>query len=620
MDAWQRFQAHRGTGDLRRIRSTVRGILDQLQAIAVRHGDADAAALLRRDAARIDVARTLPKKSPPASASMPTLEQFTAELSNADFYSEAELVELLEERYGRAASLRPASRTEQGRALHRDTPELRAVKRKGRLVARQVEALRRLESLAATQPVADDSTTAWLDAQTCKRLQSVGVLTLGQLQFFIRLHGYRWYSKVVRVGEGKAGRLTQWLREHEDTLGPVAVSALAPVTKMGAWLKEPPPAVAVVPIERLRLPAHLSGQGGSNRGASERCKARARDDYQAVVEWLELRRPSGESGNAHTFRAYRKEAERFLLWAVFERRKAMSDLDHVDCMEYRRFLGDITPAWIGFKSVPRWSEHWRPFEGPLGVRSKKMAEAVVTTMCAWLTDVKYLDSNPWTQVPKVNRPAPLQELRSLSDKQWKIVDAWLHEQPETPANERLRMMFAIALATGMREAELANAKAGWLRQDVDEEGQLAWNLVVLGKGSKEREVPLTAKVAQQLATHLAGKGQGAELCDVSPEVPLLSALKDPMRPLQPDRVYELMKAALIACADSIEHTDPKSAQRIRQASPHWLRHTHGRMFVEAGGDRGVLRQNLGHASDATTAIYDRSGVRHRRREVEKVFG
>ena len=43
-------------------------------------------------------------------------------------------------------------------------------------------------------------------------------------------------------------------------------------------------------------------------------------------------------------------------------------------------------------------------------------------------------------------------------------------------------------------------------------------------------------------------------------------------------------------------------------------------FVETGGDRGVLRQNLGHASDATTAIYDRSGARHRRREVEKVFG
>ena len=42
--------------------------------------------------------------------------------------------------------------------------------------------------------------------------------------------------------------------------------------------------------------------------------------------------------------------------------------------------------------------------------------------------------------------------------------------------------------------------------------------------------------------------------------------------------------------------------------------------MEAGGDRGVLRQNLGHASDATTAIYDRSESKRGRREVEKVFG
>ena len=267
---------------------------------------------------------------------------------------------------------------------------------------------------------------------------------------------------------------------------------------------------------------------------------------------------------------------------------------------------------------PDWSERWRPFEGQLGARSKQSAEGVVTTMCAWLAEVRYLDSNPWTQVPRANRPVPLQELRSLSDKQWKIFDDWLQERPDTPANERLRMMFSLALATGMREAELAGARAGWLRQDVNEEGELAWNLVVLGKGAKEREVPLTAKVASRLATHLASKGQGSELSDVAPGVPLLSGLTDAMRPLQPDRVYELMKAALVACADHIEESDPRSAKRIRQASPHWLRHTHGRMFVEARGDWGVLRQNLGHASDATTAIYDRSGARHRRREVEKV--
>ena len=615
-DAWQRYQAHRGEGDLRRIRTTVRTILDQLAAVAIRHGDPQAAAILRRDPVSIKPSRAA-TKGEAAAAAMPTLAQFAATLADADFYSERELVELLEERYGKVASLRPDAAA---RTRSRETPELRAIKRKARLVARQLEALRRLETLAASRPVPADPTAAWLDRSMCQRLQTVGVLTLQEAMFYMRLHGYRWYRAVPGVGEGKARRLIQWLGEHEDTLGGIAPTALAPLSKVADWLKQPPPAIGVVPIERLRVPSSLSGERGSNRAATERCKARARNDYQAVVEWLELRRPSADTGNAHTFRAYRKEAERFLLWAVFERHKALSDLDHVDCIEYRRFLADVGPLWIGEKSVPRWSEHWRPFEGQLGLRSRKAAEAVVTTMCAWLAEVRYLDFNPWRQVPKVNRGAALQELRSLSDKQWKLVDAWLQALPDTPANDRLRMMFALALATGMREAELAGARAGWLRQDTDEEGELAWSLIVLGKGHKEREVPLTAKVTHQLESHLDRKGLGADLSAIAPAVPLLSGLAQVMTPLQPERVYELMKAALAACADTVEDAEPKAAQRIRQASPHWLRHTHGRKFVEAGGDRGVLRQNLGHASDATTAIYDRSGARHRRKEIEKVFG
>ena len=413
---------------------------------------------------------------------------------------------MLEERYGKVASLRPAAAGQGAARRTRDTPEQRAIRRKGRLVVRQLETLRRLEALSASSPVPADAVGAWLEPVTVQRLRIAGVLTLADLMRFIRLYGYRWYRKVPRIGELGAGRLVSRLGQHEQTLGPVAATALVPLSQIGPWLKEPAAAIALVPIDRLRLPAALSGQGGSNRAPPERCRARARNDYQAVTEWLELRRPTEGTGNGHTFRAYRKEAERFLLWAVFENKKALSSLDHVDCLEYRRFLGQIPDSWISSQGAPRWSDQWRPFAGQLGARSRKAAEAIVTTMCAWLADVRYLDSNPCTQVPRLNRPLPLQELRSLSDKQWTLLEAWLQALPETDANARLRMMFSLALATGMREAELAGARAGWLLHDVDEEGEPAWNLVVVGKGAKEREVPLTAKVAAQLAGHQAGKG------------------------------------------------------------------------------------------------------------------
>lgn len=604
-EAWSRYCAHRGSADLRRIRTAVRTMLDQLAAVARRHGDGATAALLRRDPGRIH-----PRSGPPAQAG-PTLDTFAATLPDADFYSEAELIQLWEQRFGRG----------------RDNLAAVAARRRARLVARQVDALRRLEQLAATAPVPEDELRAWLDAALAERLERVGLLRLQELITFINRHGYRWYRRVPRIGEEGAQRLSRWLGEHEASLGVLRLHAVVPIARLQRHQLTPPPSFGVVPIERLRLPEALSGREGSNRAPATRCKIAARNDHEAVQAWIDLRRPVADTGNAHTWRAYRKEAERFLLWALFERRKPLSSLDGADCMEYRRFLAQPGRMWIGPKSAQRWSEQWRPFEGPLAARSRRAAEVIVMSMCAWLVRVRYLDSNPWDVVPRSSRALPLGELRSLSDRQWERVEDWLATQPPTPATQRLQLMFHLALATGMREAEMAAARAEWLRLDLDEEGLPAWNLRVTGKGGRQRDVPLTRRLVQHLIDHFRRQGllagpqpQPNVLFDLDPATPLLSALADPMRPMAPARVYELMKAALRRCADDTQPDDAMAADRIRRASPHWMRHTHGRKFVEAGGDRGILRQNLGHASDATTAIYDRSEARRRRREVEKVFG
>lgn len=603
-EAWSRYCPHRGAVDLRRIRTTVRTMLDQLSAVARRHGDGATAVLLRRDPGRI--------RAPAGRAAQagPTLDAFAATLTDADFYSEAELIQLWQERFGR-----------------RDAPAAAAAKRRARLVARQLDALRRLEQLAVTAPVPEDELQAWLDAALAERLARVGVMRLQDLLAFINRHGYRWYRRVPRIGEEGAQRLARWLGEHEASLGALRLHAVLPMARLQRHQLTPPPAFGVVPIERLRLPEALSGRDGSNRAPATRCRISARNDHEAVQAWIELRRPVADTGNAHTWRAYRKEAERFLLWALFEQRKPLSSLDGADCMAYRRFLAQPGPLWIGPKSAQRWSDQWRPFEGPLAPRSRRAAEVIVMSMCAWLVRVRYLDGNPWDTVPRSSRALPLGELRSLSDRQWERVEAWLDAQPPNAATLRLRLMFHLGLATGLREAEMAAARAEWLRIDLDEEGLPAWNLRVTGKGGRQRDVPLTRRLVQHLTEHFRRQGllDGAQaqpnaLFELDPATPLLSALADPLRPMAPARVYELMKTALGRCADEIEADDAMAAERIRRASPHWLRHTHGRKFVEAGGDRGILRQNLGHASDATTAIYDRSEARRRRREVEKVFG
>ena len=96
----------------------------------------------------------------------------------------------------------------------------RAIRRKGRLVMRQVETRRRLVAQSASSPVLDNAIGAWLSTVTVWCLRVAGVLTLADLLLLIRVHGYRWYRNVPRIGELLATRLVTWLGHREQTLGP----------------------------------------------------------------------------------------------------------------------------------------------------------------------------------------------------------------------------------------------------------------------------------------------------------------------------------------------------------------------------------------------------------------
>lgn len=679
-DAWARYMLHRGAGDLRRIRSTVRMQLDVLAAAAKRHGDIGTAVLFKRDPLRIKASMisspdamkssltgmtssvSAMKSSPP-----PTLDEFAQTLEDPDFYNEAELADLWEQKYGKVAVGPPDAKS--GTQRFRDTPENRAAKRRARLVLRQVDAIRRLESLVAASPNPQDPVAAWLDTESIKRLGSVGIHRMQELIDYINRNGFKWHKRVPRIGKDGAARLLQWLGHHEATLGRLEAFALVPVGTLDVATLTPRPQTGVVPFERFLVPSALSGFDGENRKPVTRCKIAAVNDYQAVGLWLQLYKPESYSdsdsdstgrtrdsekysdsdsgtrgannvttGNQHTFAAYRKEAERFLLWAVLERGKPLSSLDAIDCAAYRRFLENPGPQWVAAKGMQRWSQHWRPFEGPLGPRSRAYAETVCKMLCRWLVGRNYLDSDPWDGAPKGGKKTPMRELRALSDGQLELLLAWLAGSPATKANRRLQLLFELALTTGLRKEELANAKLGGLagRQEGQGEagGSIAWTLQFYGKGGKERQVPLLEKTVARLFAHLEFNGilddfivnddeiidKWTDFIELNPETPMLARLDDPRKPLRPARIYELVKEALAACARSIEAEQPRVARQLKKASTHWLRHTLGRVWADRGGDLRVLGEILGHSNPATTAIYSRADEKRRRQEFNKVFG
>lgn len=635
---WNRYLRIEGEHtDIRTVRKTIAWLRDEFAAAAKRHDRHGTARLVQ-----IDVS-LLPEKAMAA----PSLDDFIAE-RELDGFSEQEQLALYQDEYG--------------------TPSARQ-SRRTRLIRKQLEALAWLENLIAAPPHVDDGVGAWLHPDLALRLEAAGIMTLRQLLERINGVGRHWWRRIPAIGESKAARIVEWLHLHAPSIGlAIGGHATRPRSTLpaGALADVVPRATAIVPIEKLIVPADLSGAAGLYRLPQHLCLMRAANDHEAILAWVRskrglppekiaaLKRRRGLDPQAperpldwlhylsNTQRAYLKEAERFLLWAVIERNKPLSSMSLEDCIAYRAFLANPQPVarWCGPRTHARWSPLWRPFEGPLKPAALRRAIVTLKILYGFLSDQRYLHGNPWSGVetPKASE-AVINVGRSFTQDQWAFVEGQLAQLPPTSANLRLRCALHLFYATGLRLSEAVAAQLKHLAfqsypvpggQPVE-----VWELTVLGKGTKKRFVPVAPDVVDELRAYLAARGVPADLPAPGSDVHLLGkavdvAARAPWSPAarQPvDReagigaatLYDQMKGFFRDCAAAMHIVDPASARRFEAASAHWLRHTHGSHAVAAGVDLKVVQENLGHASVATTTAYTTSEERRRAQETAKLW-
>jgi site-specific recombinase XerD len=87
---------------------------------------------------------------------------------------------------------------------------------------------------------------------------------------------------------------------------------------------------------------------------------------------------------------------------------------------------------------------------------------------------------------------------------------------------------------------------------------------------------------------------------------------DPHSPISYSTFFDAIKDHVRKVAQDLRlRGDTARAARIEQASAHWLRHTFATEALAAGADRGVVQENLGHASAAMLSVY--SSVAEQRR-------
>ncbi len=591
--SWDRYLRLEGEHtDLRTVRKTIAWIRTAFAAAATRAQRPGTARLIRLDPERFA-----------AAAAQPGLAEFAEEQGLEDF-SEAEQIEAYEAAYP------PAGRAGQGAA---GQPS-----RRGRVMARQLEALRWLQDLAAQAPRPGDSVTAWLNPSLASRLVGAGVPTLFALVERIKGIGARWWVQVPGVGERKALRILEWLQANEDVLGlRIGLHVAQPRRQLASTTLAAvvPAATAIRPYEKFVLPAALDGSAGRFRGAPEKCLLMAANDHEAIGAWLAAKRPGEGAGQlSSTQRAYRKEAERLLLWAILERNKALSSLSVEDATDYRTFLAAPPESWCGPRHHQRWSPLWRPLEGPLAPAALRQALIILRSLFAFLMSQGYLVGNPLAAVALPQLPQrPLGSSRTLTFAQWDHLEALLQERGDTEVERRLRRALRWLYATGLRLAEITSVKCEDLEQ-VDyrtDDGEMAsdWLLSVIGKGGRSRQVPVPAALVEELGLELARHGLEAQVGAVSNQgVHVLARFDGELeRPAawSASGLYQAIKAFLAQAAQGLEGAE---AQQLKKASTHWLRHSHGSHALQGRAGQSpvpiqVVQNNLGHASVGTTSMY-----------------
>lgn len=215
----------------------------------------------------------------------------------------------------------------------------------------------------------------------------------------------------------------------------------------------------------------------------------------------------------------------------------------------------------------------------LSASSIALRLSALRTFCQYLVHMRVLTLNPASgvQAPKRGKPLPKQlhvdEMASLLD----------FEPGDDLLAIRDKAMLELTYGCGLRLAELTGLNVLDIRER---------ELRVLGKGSKQRQLPIGRQAKQSLDAWLKVRGQLAP----------------------PD------ETALFVSMQRQRITSRQIAKRMRlwaqrqgmaqPIHPHKLRHSFATHLLESSGDLRGVQELLGHANLSTTQVYTHLDFQH----------
>ena len=204
--------------------------------------------------------------------------------------------------------------------------------------------------------------------------------------------------------------------------------------------------------------------------------------------------------------------------------------------------------------------------------------ASIKAFYRFLTAERYIRRNPAEVLEAASRGLQLPKVLSVQE------GDRLLDEPNlgTLDGYRDKTLLELLYATGMRVSELVNVPV----KNVDMKIQYA---IVMGKGSKERMLPLGRTALHYLEHYLSVVRP--QLLHGKPDAAAELFVTGWGGPMTRERFYEIIVAY------------GKSAGISKRVTPHMLRHSFATHLLNNGTDLRIVQELLGHADISTTQIY-----------------
>lgn len=271
------------------------------------------------------------------------------------------------------------------------------------------------------------------------------------------------------------------------------------------------------------------------------------------------------NASPHTITSYQNDLDQFLSFCQKHNGKNNIDIDYIERITIRLWLGKLTERKLAKSSIAR-------------------KVAAVRSFFKYCFKRGLVEQNPahLLIIPKKEQPLPKTVPAADIERMMKLAPG------DTPRSAQNRAILELLYGTGIRLSELTSLNE-------DDINTRLKQIKVVGKGSKQRIIPMGTSALEALECHMETK---AELYGKKTDVDARKAL---FLAAGGQRIYS--RAVQRITEDFLQR-----ASEVTQKSPHVLRHSFATHLLDNGADIRVIKELLGHSDLSSTQVYTHTSV------------